>query len=113
MEPIICPSALCWDGSHPDPKDCSCPKVPACKGNRDTWDAGWGLCETYKEKNQQWCSHDQKHDLLAAEVCSECGLCEGNETAPTFTYMPPSYYPGTTGDPPKGNETAPTFTYMP
>jgi len=54
---------------------CKSGSVPACKGNRDTWDAGFGLCETYKNENQKWCSLDQKDNLFAAEVCSECGLC--------------------------------------
>jgi len=54
---------------------CKSGSVPACKGNRDTWDAGYGLCETYKNENQKWCSLDQKDNLFAAEVCSECGLC--------------------------------------
>jgi len=51
-------------------------QVPACRGNKATWNAGWGLCATYSGRNAAYCKHDRHNNLLAAEVCSECGLCQ-------------------------------------
>jgi len=53
-------------------------QVPECKGNRSTWNAGWGACSTYVEGNVNhlFCSKDISNGLKAEEVCSECQLCE-------------------------------------
>ena len=46
---------------------------------RDTWDAGWGTCETYAlgQKNYDYCRINQANGYYAYEVCVECGMCSG------------------------------------
>jgi len=56
-----------------------------CKGDRATFDAGWGNCESYAihcASNHYYCSEDMEmeagspnHGFLAQEVCSECEHC--------------------------------------
>merc|ERR1712050_113207 len=63
-----------------NPGKFGCPDSPSkggCKGDRNTWDAGYGKCHTYAKHNNYWCDKDKdrKHRLFAEEVCSECGKC--------------------------------------
>eukprot|EP00931_Biecheleriopsis_adriatica_P040297 TRINITY_DN2308_c0_g1_i3.p1 TRINITY_DN2308_c0_g1~~TRINITY_DN2308_c0_g1_i3.p1 ORF type:complete len:1341 (-),score=244.81 TRINITY_DN2308_c0_g1_i3:106-4128(-) len=48
-----------------------------CRGNSETWDAGWGGCATYLSgRNHAWCDFDSFQGLLAREVCAGCGECD-------------------------------------
>jgi hypothetical protein len=58
-----------------------------CQGDSDTWNAGWGLCDTYAAgaSNHYWCDKDVgPNGLYAQDVCSECGACTDSDvtTAP-------------------------------
>ena len=48
-----------------------------CLGNPQTWDAGYGLCDTYGpgSGNYGYCSSDCTDGLCADKVCALCGLC--------------------------------------
>jgi len=61
------------------------PTMP-CLGNPQTWDAGYGLCDTYGpgSVNSGYCSSDCTDGLCADKVCALCGLC-GTGPAPTMT----------------------------
>merc|ERR1719410_1320434 len=57
----------------------------ACKGDRSTWNAGYGLCPTYTNYNKPWCHKDWHNNLVAADMCSECGKC--GDQAPASSYV--------------------------
>merc|ERR1719284_196013 len=61
-----------------------------CKGNPDTFNAGFGSCETYGlvevdpiTSNTNFCDVDQNEEgLVASEVCAECGKCIRSSATP-------------------------------
>jgi len=48
-----------------------------CAPESDTWNAGYGLCNTYQSggKNRFWCDKDRANGLFAYEVCWQCDRC--------------------------------------
>lgn len=47
-----------------------------CVGDRSTYDAGWGKCDTYDDHNSLYCDQDtDDNGILAEDACSECGKC--------------------------------------
>jgi len=53
------------------------PDPNACKGNADTWNAGFGGCDTYGagSANGGYCDQDSNQGFAASDVCYECGKC--------------------------------------
>jgi len=51
-----------------------------CTGDRSTWTAGYGGCETYTPgtQNSDFCHLDRMEGAVAGDVCSECGTCRDN-----------------------------------
>jgi hypothetical protein len=51
-----------------------------CKGNPETWDAGFGGCATYAKTkdNHEYCGADRQDEFLASDVCKECGVCQSS-----------------------------------
>ena len=51
-----------------------------CQGDRVSWNAGRGGCETYAPgyTNNYYCSEDVDNGLVAWEACHECGMCTGS-----------------------------------
>lgn len=78
------------------------PTTIPCVGDRDTWSAGYGGCETYAfgEYNADFCTDvDLTQELSAEAVCSECGVCYDTAaptavpTAPTAPTVAPTAAP--------------------
>ena len=48
-------------------------------GNRSTWNAGFGMCDTYDVSNTlgnyHFCEFDCVGGECASQVCQECGKC--------------------------------------
>lgn len=64
---------------HQDLVECrQDPDLPACVGDRGSWNAGYGRCGSYVAGriNHYYCSRDSDDNFLADEVCFECGQCE-------------------------------------
>lgn len=54
-----------------------CVAKDKCVGDRNTWDAGFGKCDSYTKgkANHDYCSQDSQSGILAKSVCEECGSC--------------------------------------
>jgi len=53
------------------------PVLKACVGQKSTWNAGWGACNTYYAGsiNYNYCHLDFSEGLYAKEVCPGCNAC--------------------------------------
>ena len=54
--------------------------LPYCRGDRETWNADYGGCDTYGDPsyNQPFCNIDRdwtQDGLIAWQACIECGVC--------------------------------------
>merc|ERR1719499_821853 len=63
------------------------PKAETCKGNPNTFDAGFGSCDTYQlghpTDNANFCDVDMNAEgLVASEICAECGKCIRSSATP-------------------------------
>merc|ERR1719499_1198710 len=63
------------------------PIAETCKGNPNTFDAGFGSCDTYQlghpTNNANFCDVDMNAEgLVASEICAECGKCVRSSATP-------------------------------
>jgi hypothetical protein len=49
----------------------------SCVGDSTSWDAGYGVCDTYGsgETNHAYCAADVDDGIVAEDVCFQCGSC--------------------------------------
>ena len=81
------------------------PPTPACQGDSNAFDAGWGPCSSYEptEANNYYCNQDKDDkmgDLLASAVCAQCGQCILAPAAVSPSPPPPPPSPSPPSPPP-------------
>jgi len=66
-------------GTRICPECLQCVQRP-CIGDRSTWDASYGTCDTYAPglPNSGYCAEDVMNGILAKDACTECGECWSN-----------------------------------